>query len=169
MTLLAAALVLLAALARPGRRARREAPVADRGPAAEPVPEAVQLDLLCAALAVGLPPERALVQVLAVVGEAVGREPADRAGGPLLGSRGRQPWAPVDRAFALADRTGASAVTLLRAARADLLRERRTAARLAAARLGVLLVLPLGLTVLPAFALLGIAPVVMGIARGLLG
>jgi hypothetical protein len=64
---------------------------------------------------------------------------------------------------------GASPVPLLRTA-ADRLRSRRRAeTRAAAGRLGVQLVLPLGLCYLPAFVLVGLVPVLVSLASGLLG
>jgi len=45
----------------------------------------------------------------------------------------------------------------------------RSAAREAAGRLGVRLVLPLGLCFLPAFILIGLVPVILSLAAGLLG
>ena len=78
-------------------------------------------------------------------------------------------WRRVGTAFALADQIGVAPTGPLARASADL----RTAARheggLAAARLGVRLVLPLGLTFLPAFVLLTVVPLVGSLAEQLLG
>jgi pilus assembly protein TadC len=68
----------------------------------------------------------------------------------------------------LAERTGASAAVVLVAAASDARSARQRRAVVAARRLGVLLVLPLGLTTLPAFVLMGVAPVVLGLAGQLL-
>jgi Flp pilus assembly protein TadB len=76
-------------------------------------------------------------------------------------------WLPVARAWQVADTTGAGPAVLL-ADTADRLRERheREVER-RAARAGVLLVLPLGLAFLPAFALTAVVPVVLALAGGL--
>ncbi len=78
-------------------------------------------------------------------------------------------WRRVGTAFALADQIGVAPTGPLARASADL----RTAARheggLAAARLGVRLVLPLGLAFLPAFVLLTVVPLVGSLAEQLLG
>ena len=57
----------------------------------------------------------------------------------------------------------------LRAAAGTLRRERHVRALEAAARLGVRLVLPLGLCYLPAFVLVGLVPVIVSMAAGVLG
>jgi len=65
--------------------------------------------------------------------------------------------------LALAQQAGVPAATLLRAAAEDV-RDDAAASRLAAAeRLAVRLVLPLGVCVLPAFVLVGVVPVVVGV------
>ena len=56
---------------------------------------------------------------------------------------------------------GVAPAALLRHAANDIRRRRAAAAREAAARLGVRLVLPMGLCWLPAFVLLGLAPVLL--------
>ena len=57
----------------------------------------------------------------------------------------------------------------LRAAADAARRERHARAIEAANRLGVRLVLPLGLCYLPAFVLVGLVPVLLSMGRGLLG
>lgn len=56
---------------------------------------------------------------------------------------------------------GVAPESMLRAAAADIRARRSAAAREAAERLGVSLVVPLGLCLLPAFVLLGIVPAVI--------
>jgi tight adherence protein B len=73
-------------------------------------------------------------------------------------------WQPLSRCLVLSQRTGASAATVLRAAARDLRSARRGRARVAANRLGVRLVVPLGLATLPAFVLWAVAPVALGLA-----
>jgi tight adherence protein B len=72
------------------------------------------------------------------------------------------------RCLLLAERTGASAATALRSTAADLRSARRRRARVSAHRLGVSLVLPLGLTTLPAFLLWAVVPIVLGLAEQVL-
>lgn len=152
-------LVGLAVLLRaplPRSRRSRGGVVADAGGrrAAVPdaaVPDVVVIDLVCAALAAGLPTASAVAAAHAVAGGP--RPPAGVA---------------LTRALALADRTGASAAVLLQRVAADERAARRRRVAAATGRLGVRLVIPLGLTVLPAFLLLGVVPVVLGLGRQIL-
>ena len=77
-------------------------------------------------------------------------------------------WRPVARAMQVAEVTGAAPADLVAdtAARLRELHERELERR--AGRAGVLLVLPLGLAFLPAFACTAVVPVVIALARGLL-
>lgn len=70
-------------------------------------------------------------------------------------------WAAAGRALALADRTGAAPAALLEAAAEQVREQRAHEIELAGARLGVRLVLPLGLCFLPAFVLLTVVPAVV--------
>jgi tight adherence protein B len=175
---LAALLVALAVLcwpARPGPVPRGRARLRGGRPGGESagaaptavVPVPVVLDLLAAALAAGLSTAGALTATLDAVGGSAD-DVTRRALQPahLLASAGAGDprLAGLARAVALADRTGASAAVLLRAAATDERAARRRRAALATGRLGVRLVLPLGLTTLPAFVLLGVVPVVIGLA-----
>ncbi|TDN45762.1 tight adherence protein B [Curtobacterium flaccumfaciens] len=63
----------------------------------------------------------------------------------------------------LAQRAGVPAATLLRAAAEDVRDDAAAAGLAAAERLAVRLVLPLGVCVLPAFVLVGVVPVVVGV------
>jgi hypothetical protein len=92
-----------------------------------------------------------------------------------LGVPGRAAWgqAPPDyaglaRAMILAELSGAPAASVVARAATDLRVARRERAELAAARLGVRLVLPLGLAILPGFVLLAVVPIVLGLASSLL-
>ncbi|KQX61636.1 hypothetical protein [Angustibacter sp. Root456] len=123
------------------------------------VPDVVLVDLVVAALVAGLPAASAV----AAARRAAAPESPDAPDGGLH----ELPEA-VHRAFALAERTGASAAELLRRAASDERAARRAAVAVAASRLGVRLVVPLGLAVLPAFVLLGVVPVVIGLAQQLL-
>lgn len=165
---LSAAFAATAWLSRPERiplpppRTRGQAPAVPATPDAWPdgtVPDVVLVDLVVAALAAGLPASAAV----AAARSAATPTAAYQAASPV------QPLpAAVAQAFGLAERTGASAAELLRRAAADDRSARRAAVAVAASRLGVRLVVPLGLTVLPAFVLLGVAPVVIGLAQQLL-
>lgn len=146
-----------------------------RVPPRAEVPVTVVIELVAAALACGLPP-----------GDAVGA--AIRAAGPKaladlrpvvdalrLGASPERAWqrsapayAPLARTLLLAERTGAGAAPALRRAAIDERAARRRRAQLAARRLGVQLVLPLGLATLPSFVLLGVVPVVLGLAAQVL-
>jgi pilus assembly protein TadC len=77
-------------------------------------------------------------------------------------------WEPAGRALRLAARAGVPAAGLLRQAAEDVRRERLSRIDVATARLGVRLVMPLGLAFLPAFVLTTVVPVVLALARSLL-
>ena len=62
----------------------------------------------------------------------------------------------------------APAAAVVSRAATDLRASQRERTELAAARLGVRLVLPLGLAVLPGFVLLAVAPIVLGLATSVL-
>ena len=137
---------------------------------------AVLLELVAAALGAGTPVPRALSTIADAVPGAVGTSLARAAAALALGGSWESAWAgapPAVRAVGDALEptvaTGASPVPLLRAAAAAARRRRRSAGRAAAGRVGVWLVLPLGLCFLPAFLLLGVVPVVLSIAGRLLG
>ncbi|QJW38623.1 secretion system protein [Cellulosimicrobium protaetiae] len=144
---------------------------------AEPVVETgVLLELLAAAVRAGA----ALPRVLDVVGSCVGgREGAGlRAAGAalLLGSSWDAAWAGapprlevVQRALRPAWLHGAAPAPALRAAAQASRQDRTAAAKAAAARLAVHLVLPLGACFLPAFVLVGLVPVLVSLGSGLLG
>jgi tight adherence protein B len=77
-------------------------------------------------------------------------------------------WPPADRVrlaqtLALAERAGVPAAGLLRACALDRRADAAAEGLARAERLGVRLVLPLGVCVLPAFVLVGVVPVVLGI------
>lgn len=138
------------------------------------VDPAFLLDLCAASLAAGA----ALPRTLAVVGRHLGGPDGEalvRAGATLeLGGAWASAWADapagaavVGAALAAGWDAGASPGPQLRAAGDRLRRERRARVRTAAGSLAVRLTLPLGLCFLPAFALLGLVPVVLGLAGGL--
>ena len=152
----------------PGRRRDGSAPVEVEVP--------VLLDLLDAACAAGASIPRAL----AVVGGAVEGERGTalcRAAGQLvLGSRWVDAWAgsppalePVAASLRASWEDGAAPGAGLRRMAEAQRRSRHARAVEAANRLGVRLVLPLGLCYLPAFVLVGLVPVLMSMAAGVLG
>ncbi|MBN9606021.1 MAG: type II secretion system F family protein [Actinomycetales bacterium] len=107
----------------------------------------LELDLLAIALAGGSAPERAT----AVVDEALLEH-----GRAALG-------ATATRHLDFARRAGVPVAALLRAESRAERRRARAAARIRAARLGTQLLLPLGACLLPAFVLLGVVPLLLGI------
>lgn len=159
-------------------RARRLATGPDpAGPqGATEVEVAVVLDLLDAACGAGVSVLRALDAVGGAVGGARGRALARVAASLGLGAGWDEAWsgapaalAPVGEALRGSWEQGLSPEGALRAA-ASAVRARRHAVALeAAGRLGVRLVLPLGLCFLPAFVLVGLVPVLLGMAGASLG
>lgn len=192
-----AALVGAAVLAWPGRPRpaplrRDRAPGDGAGPRPPEVDPALLCDLVAAVVSAGAAPAAAVAAVAAVVREAGSpaaealERVAARGGAPPsagaprpggLAAPGRTTPAPdfaealtaLQRALWIAEQTGAPVAALLVSAAGELRRRRRRAAALAAARLGVRAVAPLGLCTLPAFALLAVAPVLLSLGRGLLG
>lgn len=77
-------------------------------------------------------------------------------------------WEPAGRALRLASRAGVPPAGLLRQAADDVRRDTLNRVEVATARLGVRLVLPLGLAFLPAFVLTTVVPVVLALATTIL-
>ena len=150
-----------------GARTRRERP-GDR------TSVAVVLDLLEVALAAGVPVPRALDAVGRAVGGTEGAALVRVAAALGLGAAWGRAWAgapaglaPVGELLGPSWSAGAPPGPALRRGAQSVRRARRRAAREAAGRLGVRLVLPLGVCFLPAFVLLGLVPVVLSLASGL--
>ncbi len=129
-------------------------------------------ELIAIALSGGVSIERAR----AVVGDArrLGRSRPERAdplgatAARLPGARGRGAEEPqatddVDAVLALSSAAGVPAVELLRASAAHARHRARVAGRLRAARLSSRLLIPLGVCTLPAFLLLGVAPMLLSV------
>ncbi|MCL2850483.1 MAG: SurA N-terminal domain-containing protein [Micrococcales bacterium] len=174
MTVLVALLFAAAFLPWTLRRAVPSAPEPS-GPPQAPDP-VLLLALLDAAVGAGAPVPRALQAVGAAVDGEVGDALATVGGRLILGA----PWSEAVAAApnALRDQldplgaawsAGAAPGPLLRQACERLVRERRDLVRVAAGRLGVRLVLPLGLCLLPSFVLLGLVPVVLSLAGAFVG
>ena len=102
-----------------------------------------------------------LATVVAAQGWGVDAREAWRLVGPV--------WEPAATALALASTAGLAPSGILVRAAADIRFAHAEALDLAAARLGVRLVLPLGLAFLPAFVLLTVVPLVVALATQLLG
>lgn len=131
-------------------------------------------DLLAAALRTGAPPDRAAI----VVGEAVGGPVGTRltlVGRALrLGASPRDAWAHLadlpggrrlSRVAARSADRGTALTQALERQAADLRVAKAAAAEASARRVGVLVVLPLGVCFLPAFVLMGVVPVVAAVIR----
>ena len=142
-----------------------------RGSSDDVVPDtAVVLDLVDAACATGLAVPGALAAVGQAIGGRHGQVLTQAAGALALGAPWTEAW-PDEHAFVtLGDALrptwddGVPASGALRAAAATVRRRRGAAAVVAAEKLGVRLVLPLGLCYLPAFVLVGLLPVLISVA-----
>ncbi|UFU03403.1 type II secretion system F family protein [Ruania suaedae] len=187
----AALAVVLVALAAVPWALVRPPPVVDQSGSAQrraqrtaQVDPAVQLDLLQCALAAGASVPAALDALAAALGTAQG-EPLRRVVTALrLGADWEEAWTPRAAGVPASQRPGTEQLRdclgpawqdgvdpepLLRQAALTIRTGRATRAREAAARLGVRLVLPLGCCLLPAFALLGLVPVLLSTGTSLLG
>ena len=123
--------------------------------------------------AVGGPDGRSLGRAAAALRLGAGWESAWAAAGTTPAESDEQPRCPprldlLRRALRGAWDDGAAPGEALRAAAAEHRHERRAAARTAAARLAVRLVLPLGICYLPAFVLVGLVPVLLALGLDLL-
>jgi Flp pilus assembly protein TadB len=132
---------------------------------------ALVIELVAAALAAGAPPPQAMETVGIAVQGASGGSMCEIATRLRLGSEWDLAWRdaprrlePLRRTLLLASRTGAPASALLRDAAEDLRRRDSREAQAAAGRLGVRMVLPLGLCSLPAFVAWAVVPVVISLA-----
>lgn len=152
---------------RPGPR-RRQAPTA--GPSV-----ASLLDLVGAACGTGASIPRALEVVGGAIGGLHGAALAGASQMLVLGARWDEAWdrapselAPVHAGLRAAWEEGVAPTGVLRTAAVELRRDEHRAALEAAGRLGVRLVLPLGLCYLPAFVLVGLVPVLVSMTAGLI-
>ncbi|MEV7418715.1 type II secretion system F family protein [Streptomyces sp. NPDC089919] len=162
---------------RPRFRWGRTAPGSgDAREAARQLPFAA--DLLAACLAAGAGPREAAEVVGEALGGPVGERLA-RAGAELrLGGEPGAAWGrlaelpearPLAECLARAARTGAPAADPVSRLAAGLREDRARTATARAQRAAVLITAPVGLCFLPAFLAVGVAPVVIGLAAGLLG
>lgn len=133
-------------------------------------------DLMATLLYAGATPERATQVTAEVIGGPLGDRLAEVAAHLRLGADPTAAWhalagepalAPLVRAVSRVSTTGAALAGTLTRLAED---ERAAAAwraELAARRVGVRTAAPLGLCFLPAFILVGVVPVVIGIVRSL--
>ncbi|MBM7478701.1 type II secretion system F family protein [Oerskovia jenensis] len=145
------------------------------GPAGQ-VEIGVLLELLGAAVRAGTSVPRALEAVGQAIGGPDGAALARAGAAVVLGAGWAEAWsgaparlAVVRSALGLAWEQGAAPGEALRAAGEQLRSDQQAAARQAAARLAVHLVLPLGVCFLPAFVLIGLLPVLLSLGGGVLG
>jgi pilus assembly protein TadC len=136
----------------------------------------VACDLLAVCLDAGMPPASALAAVAEAVPDPLRTELVRVAGLYRLGAEPARAWAGVPaglrglgRVFVRAGETGSAIGPALRALGADARAETRSRIDVAVQRAGVWVLLPLGACFLPAFVCLGVVPLVLGIARGVLG
>ncbi|MBB5939508.1 type II secretion system F family protein [Streptomyces zagrosensis] len=134
-------------------------------------------DLLAACLAAGAEPRDAAEAVGSSLGGPVGQRLTRVAAELRLGGDLAEAWGQVGalpgatglaRSLERAAVTGAPAVEPVTRFAADCRADRGRAATARARRAGVMATAPLGLCFLPAFLLVGVAPVVIGLADGLL-
>lgn len=135
------------------------------------------LDLLAGCLEAGSPLGPAVDVVGTALGGPLGSELTGVAAALRLGSPPEQAWAglradpvvrPVARAVVRVSDSGAALAPLVKRLAEEQRDRTGLAAEAAARRAGVLVVAPLGLCFLPAFLLLGVAPVVLGLAAEVL-
>lgn len=143
-------------------------------PAAQDVDPSVVLELIAGALDAGSPLPTAIEAVAASLSpgadaEALARAAGSlRAGVPAAIATAQLPaeFAALGQSAVLAQAAGADLAGALRSSAQDARRGRSRDAEERAARLAVRLVLPTGLTLLPAFVVLGIIPTVMSLLGG---
>jgi Flp pilus assembly protein TadB len=152
---------------------RRMEPAAQRRLRARTVNDLpMAADLLAAALRTGAPVEHAVRAVGEAMGGPVGTRLCRVAQALAAGAPPAQAWACLGdvpeagrlvRATVRSADSGAALVGTLGRLAEDLRSARAAGAEAAARRVGVFIVLPLGLCFLPAFILAGVAPVVVAV------
>ncbi|AZQ72747.1 type II secretion protein F [Streptomyces luteoverticillatus] len=160
-------------------RWRRKAEGAEREVRAEEVGRQLPLaaDLLAACLAAGAGPREAAEAVGGSLGGPVGARLAQAAAEVRLGGDPGTAWgrlgslpgaAPLAGCLARAQATGVPAVEPMARLAARLRAAQGRTAAMRARRAGVQATAPLGLCFLPAFLTVGVVPVVVGLAEGLM-
>ncbi|MEU0274095.1 type II secretion system F family protein [Streptomyces sp. NPDC006307] len=154
---------------------RRPRPLPDNGRAVQGLPLAA--DLLAACLSAGAGPREAAEAVGESLGGPVGERLARTAAELRLGGEPAEAWggfAAIPGALGLArcleraSASGAPAADAVSRLAAGLRAERERSAAARAQRAQVLITAPVGLCFLPAFLAVGVAPVLVGLAGGLL-
>ncbi len=129
-------------------------------------------DLLSAAMRAGAPTERAIGTVAVALGGPVGTALLRVRDGLRMGLDSRTAWAVlrtppeaarIGDAVARSADSGAAVARALSRVADDLRSARAATVEATASRVGVLIVLPLGLCFLPAFVFAGIAPVIVAV------
>ncbi|MFI6085396.1 type II secretion system F family protein [Streptomyces sp. NPDC051217] len=147
----------------------------DAGEAARQLPLAA--DLLAACVSAGAGPREAAEAVGESLGGPVGDRLVSTAAALRLGGEPVRTWgrfgeipgaAELARCLERAGSTGAPAAEAVSRVADDLRAERARQAAARAGRAQVLITAPVGLCFLPAFLAVGVAPVVIGLATGLL-
>ncbi|MFE9722391.1 type II secretion system F family protein [Streptomyces sp. NPDC005794] len=137
----------------------------------------VVADLLASCLSAGAGPRDAAEAVGESIAGPVGERLARTAAEILLGGEPAEAWgrfgempgaAPLARCLERAATTGAPAAEPVSRLADEMRAERANVAAARAQRAGVLITAPVGLCFLPAFLAMGVAPVVIGLATGLL-
>jgi pilus assembly protein TadC len=133
-------------------------------------------DLLAVCLAGGLPVGSALGAVAVAVSGPLGNELAQVAGLYRLGADARVAWAAaptelaaLGRVVVRAGESGSAIGSGLHSLAAEARASAGASTEAAVRRAGVWVLAPLGLCHLPAFVCLGVAPLVIGIARDVFG
>lgn len=143
---------------------------------AEDLPAA--LDLVCVCLRAGLPVSLALAQVAAVLDGPLRDDLELVCALHDLGADARTAWselagdavlAPVARAMARAGASGSTLATALAGVAEQSRGQLQETVEVAARRVGVFVLAPLGLCFLPAFVCLGVVPTILGVADAVLG
>jgi len=153
--------------AEPGGRA----PHSNAGPPPRPVPVVLMLALIEAAISAGLEVRGALAAVGQACGGVRGTALVRVADALAVGVPWEAAWertptalAPIERALRSAWTAGMAPRSMVRAQAQVLAMAQRMAAERAVGELGVRMSLPLTLCLLPAFALVGVVPMVVAVA-----
>ena len=170
----AAAVASVALVPRLARRLESRAGRRRREDLARQAPDVTEL--LAATLASGSTPNAALAAVAAAVDEPMRSTLRPVLAALELGADPVQAWLgtdvslrPVAQAVARSSLSGAPLAPLLARLADDMRRDRQQVVEIAARAAGVRAVAPLGACFLPAFVLVGVVPVVVSLAAGLLG
>lgn len=136
------------------------------------------LDLVAAALAAGRSPSVAVGAAAAAIRGPTGRRLEEMSAqlatalDPAHMWRGapeRTAFAPLARAIARAERSGAAPAAIIEQAADDLRRQRQAAMSRRSRSGGVVTAAPLGLCFLPAFFLVGVVPTLLGLVGNVFG